>query len=398
MSSTEVLRLLQRTDPARQLLDRKVVEAAVHRHLAALRLPSMRLRWWNDLESACKAAEGRSLSQEWLVEEADAWYAACRALGFGTDIAWVDGITPIETGVRSAASLAAWRREDRVVLDTARRPSSDPHEPARAVNANGLLRRMARDNGKRILESTWTPGTALAGRLQGPGGAQNRATRFEVWRAARLEDLTGAAAAEEALVWIAAAEQLDTVPAAVSRMIEIWSPLLDAFGAGLWAYFFLSDEVLLVPRARVHLRREQLHAEHGPAICWPDGPSRWFWNGVEVDRHVVEEPSLITTEEILAERNSEVRRVLIERYTPGRFLEDVKAAPIHQDPFGTLYRFTVLDREPLVMVKLLNSTPEPDGSRKVYLLRVPPDMTTAHAAVAWTFGLRPEEYQPQIET
>jgi len=117
-----------------------------------------------------------------------------------------------------------------------------------------------------------------------------------------------------------------------------------------------------------------------------------------VPRHVVEEPSLITTQEILTERNAEVRRVLIERYTPGRFLDDVKAAPIHQDEFGTLYRVSMLDGEPLVMVKLLNSTPEPDGSRKVYFLRVPPDITTARAAVAWTFGLRAEEYQPRIET
>jgi len=266
------------------------------------------------------------------------------------------------------------------------------------MRANLWLREMAREDSTRILKPTWNPGAALDGRLQGPGGARNRATRFEVWRAVHFEHVTGAAAAEEALVWIAAAEQLDTVLAPVSRMIEIWSPLLDAFVAGLWAYFILSDEVLLVPRARVQLRREQLHAEHGPAISWPGGPSRWFWGGVEVPRHVIEEPSLITTQEILTERNAEVRRVLIERYTPGRFLDDVKAAPIHQDEFGTLYRVSMLDGEPLVMVKLLNSTPEPDGSRKVYFLRVPPDITTARAAVAWTFGLRAEEYQPRIET
>ena len=39
------------------------------------------------------------------------------------------------------------------------------------------------------------------------------------------------------------------------------------------------------------------------------------------------------------------------------------------------------------MVEVVNSTPEPDGSRKTYFLRVPPTIGTAREAVAWTFGL-----------
>ena len=33
----------------------------------------------------------------------------------------------------------------------------------------------------------------------------------------------------------------------------------------------------------------------------------------------------------------------------------------------------------------MNSTPEPDGTRRTYFLRVPPQMRTAREAVAWTF-------------
>lgn len=50
------------------------------------------------------------------------------------------------------------------------------------------------------------------------------------------------------------------------------------------------------------------------------------------------------------------------------------------------------------MVKVVNSTPEPDGSYKDYFLRVPPTITTAHEAVAWTFGKTAETYAPAIET
>jgi hypothetical protein len=56
------------------------------------------------------------------------------------------------------------------------------------------------------------------------------------------------------------------------------------------------------------------------------------------------------------------------------------------------------DDEPIVMVKLWNSTPEPDGSIKIYWLRVPPGIKTAREAVAWSFGKEEIEYQPLQET
>jgi hypothetical protein len=58
----------------------------------------------------------------------------------------------------------------------------------------------------------------------------------------------------------------------------------------------------------------------------------------------------------------------------------------------------MLGDEPLVMVKVRNSTPEPDGAYKDYFLRVPPTMRTAREAVAWTFGLEAEDYKPTQET
>ena len=56
------------------------------------------------------------------------------------------------------------------------------------------------------------------------------------------------------------------------------------------------------------------------------------------------------------------------------------------------------DDEPLVMVRVINSTPEPDGTNKRYMLRVPPTIKTAREAVAWTFGMSPETYAPEMES
>jgi hypothetical protein len=50
------------------------------------------------------------------------------------------------------------------------------------------------------------------------------------------------------------------------------------------------------------------------------------------------------------------------------------------------------------MVEVVNSTPEPDGSRKTYFLRVPPTIETAREAVAWTFGLGAVDYRPAVES
>ena len=50
------------------------------------------------------------------------------------------------------------------------------------------------------------------------------------------------------------------------------------------------------------------------------------------------------------------------------------------------------------MVEVLNSTPEPDGSRKTYFLRVPPRTQTAREGVAWTFALGADQYAPRRES
>lgn len=52
----------------------------------------------------------------------------------------------------------------------------------------------------------------------------------------------------------------------------------------------------------------------------------------------------------------------------------------------------------LVAVEVVNSSPDADGSRRAYVLRVPPGIRTCRAAVAWTFGIEPDGYEPAIET
>jgi hypothetical protein len=71
---------------------------------------------------------------------------------------------------------------------------------------------------------------------------------------------------------------------------------------------------------------------------------------------------------------------------------------VHRDETGILWHVDLPGDEPLVMVEVVNATPEPDGTRRTYFLRVPPSTRTARAGVAWTFGLTEEEYRPLRQT
>jgi hypothetical protein len=142
--------------------------------------------------------------------------------------------------------------------------------------------------------------------------------------------------------------------------------------------------------------RGRLHNLTGPAVAYPDGWSIYAVHGVRVPEYVIMSPETITVENIDSEQNAEVRRVMVDRYGADRYLVDSNAVEVHQDDWGILYRKDIPDDEPLMMVKVVNSTPEPDGSFKDYFLRVPPTVNTALEAVAWTFDKSPEEYRQLV--
>lgn len=138
-----------------------------------------------------------------------------------------------------------------------------------------------------------------------------------------------------------------------------------------------------------------------PAIDRFDGSSTWAYKGVEVPRKDIEHPESITIRRIQSEDNVEVRRALTEIYGLDRYVMDSGATVRDDDHrFGTLYfkRHTEWGEDDICMVKVVNSSPEPDGTYKIVFLRVPPYMRTAKAAVAWTFNMEPEAYDPQLES
>lgn len=178
--------------------------------------------------------------------------------------------------------------------------------------------------------------------------------------------------------------------------LALWNDL----GQRVFAIIALENVAFVCEKPQVCAIDEggRLHSESGPALVFSDGFTSYAWHGVIVDQRIITQPDRITVKEIESTSNVEMRRVLIERYGQPRYLEDTGATIKHQDDYGVLYHKVIPGDEPLAMVKVVNSSPEPDGTYKDYFLRVPPHVQTARQAVAWTFGFEEEEYEVTIET
>jgi hypothetical protein len=152
------------------------------------------------------------------------------------------------------------------------------------------------------------------------------------------------------------------------------------------------------------------HNDTGPFTKWSDGCGMYSVHNVRVPAYIIEKPERITVELIEAEQNAEVRRVMIDKYGREKFIVDSKSEVVHQDDFGTLYVKKLAGDEDMMMVKVVNSTPEPDGTFKDYFIRCDPKayggLKTAQAAVASTWRKsdgsmlfeKPEDYDPAVET
>lgn len=101
----------------------------------------------------------------------------------------------------------------------------------------------------------------------------------------------------------------------------------------------------------------------------------------------------VTVEDITSEPNEELRRELIATYGGfDRYAADAGGELIHEDETGRLVRIPAAG-EPIAVAHVVCPT-----TGRQYALRVPPSCTSAREAVAWTFGLRAEEYRPTSQS
>ncbi|WP_435973123.1 DUF6745 domain-containing protein [Streptomyces sp. Qhu_M48] len=171
--------------------------------------------------------------------------------------------------------------------------------------------------------------------------------------------------------------------------------------AGHAGWWWPYENVAVVCERPVALHRDEagrLDRGDGPALAFADGFALHAWRGMPVPAAFLAGLAGLTPERIRKEENAELRRVMLEYYGYERYLAASGARHEHRDETGVLWRIALADDEDVVMVEVVNSTPEPDGSHRTYWLRVPPTTRTAREGVAWTFGLSSDAYRPLVQT
>ncbi|MFI0237805.1 DUF6745 domain-containing protein [Streptomyces sp. NPDC016845] len=171
-----------------------------------------------------------------------------------------------------------------------------------------------------------------------------------------------------------------------------------ARSAGWWWPY---ERVAVVCERPTELHRDEagrLDSATGPALAFPDGFALHAWRGMPVPAGFLAGLAGLTPQRIRDEENAELRRVMLEHFGYDRYLTESGAEPVHRDSTGVLWRVQLPGDEDVVMVEVVNSTPEPDGTHRTYWLRVPPRTRTAREGVAWTFGLQADAYEPRRET
>lgn len=161
------------------------------------------------------------------------------------------------------------------------------------------------------------------------------------------------------------------------------------------------------------------HCETGPALIIEQRhpalgqyqSKYWYWHGLTADQEIILRPDRITVESIIFKASMpDYARAAIERYVGAdpndghdgykRFVRDYRGSEIldTDERFGTLMKAEIGHDEPIVVCVVTNRTKEEDGTFKKHWLRVPPHITTARAACAWTFYDTADNYNPVFET
>jgi hypothetical protein len=185
--------------------------------------------------------------------------------------------------------------------------------------------------------------------------------------------------------------------AVTQDVFDAWISLAqNTFGA------IFGNEICFVIRKPIEIHyndRFELHSEQSPCIRFADGFRAFGVNGFSIPEKQFATLPKFNGQSILQVRNIELRRALIQWYGIDKFVLETGGKLLQEDECGELYRKDMPGwEEAITIVRVTNSTPEPDGSYKSYFLRVPPTVRTAREGVAWTFGLDENEYDPARET
>jgi hypothetical protein len=189
----------------------------------------------------------------------------------------------------------------------------------------------------------------------------------------------------------------------VADLMAFCEPMIAACESGAFVHAATDGDLIVLASPSIRTDGRRLHCVDGPAIAWPR-TGIYAWRGIFVEAHALMNPSTITREAVRkANGNTRLTRALIDirLHANGgrRCMRDLGGILINEDSCGRLWCVSLSGRPPRAaggsefkLAEVTNGTEERDGSRKTYWLWVPPDVRTAHEAVAWSYGLTSDQY------
>ena len=153
--------------------------------------------------------------------------------------------------------------------------------------------------------------------------------------------------------------------------------------------------------------RKRLHSIEAPAIEWEDGYGLHYLEDIFFRKDKFDNIPKMSAKKILSEKNSEIKRILIEMVGWEKFFKELPHQLIDEDkcPSGLPRKLVQIKIERNMMVdwqirllKMTNGTVEPDGKRREFVEQVPLTIKTCKEAVAWQLGLPTELYIEKVRT
>jgi hypothetical protein len=144
---------------------------------------------------------------------------------------------------------------------------------------------------------------------------------------------------------------------------EKLSGIIEATKECGWMYLY--PEIAIICDRPSTLYRDnlgRLHSDDCEAVGYRDGYKIYAWHGTLVPEYVIMNPEKITLEDIMTEKNQEVKRVKIQKFGIEKLIGSDEVIKIDENlEFGELYKTKTLkdiDGKPFSFIKVINSTPE----------------------------------------
>lgn len=171
-------------------------------------------------------------------------------------------------------------------------------------------------------------------------------------------------------------------------------------------WFILCDEVCICAERWMQLAlddRGRLHNDVGPAIEYRDGQKQYYVQGIHLSAEVAEaliiDTKKLTIKMVDAERNAEIKRLMIERFGKDKYVHAKKAKLVDDDPVhGKLWLCNSGRDDAVAYLEVKDSTIYPDGTQRDYFLMVSPRHRDSASARAATFRMSKEEFVLAMET